>query len=195
MSIQITDVVQPIRIALTGERALLMHSARTVDPLDPVTRELGRLTSKRMKTLADHEQIARVEWHGGLWLNQGRPCIPPEAIEAAFVEGAKTRNKGKAAQAGFICKGPALLEYDGPQDVDTLWTDERFRFRCPVRIGNARTIRTRPMFRAWRAEIEAEFLGSLLSREMVVEFFQVSGACKGIGDWRPKFGRFRVDVL
>lgn len=53
--------VETIRIRLTGDRPLLMHSGRLADPLDEIARNLGKVTGKRMKTAADHEEIARVE--------------------------------------------------------------------------------------------------------------------------------------
>jgi hypothetical protein len=65
--------VERLRVRLTGERPLLMHSSRLADPLDPIKIDLDRLTKKRDKTIADHEQIAKVEWHGGLWLTDSRP--------------------------------------------------------------------------------------------------------------------------
>ena len=51
--------VERLRVRLTGERPLLMHSSRLADPLDPIKVDLDRLTKKRDKTLADHEQIAK----------------------------------------------------------------------------------------------------------------------------------------
>ncbi len=69
-----------------------MHCGRLADPLDPITEDLSRLTSKRMKTEADHEEIGKVEWFGSLWLHDGTPCIPAEALMATFVAAAKTRN-------------------------------------------------------------------------------------------------------
>jgi hypothetical protein len=86
-------------LRLDGERPLLMNSSAKADPLNPIKIELDRLTSKRDKTAADHEQIAKAEWHGGLWLHDGNPCIPSEAIESAFIAAAKTRRKGKQAKA------------------------------------------------------------------------------------------------
>ncbi len=35
--------IQTLRILLSGDRPLLMHSARLADPLDPITVELARL--------------------------------------------------------------------------------------------------------------------------------------------------------
>jgi hypothetical protein len=58
-------------LRLDGERPLLMNSSAKADPLNPIKIELDRLTSKRDKTVADHEQIAKAEWHAGLWLHDG----------------------------------------------------------------------------------------------------------------------------
>jgi hypothetical protein len=52
-----------ITLRLDGDRPLLMNSAAKADPLNPIKIDLDRLTSKRDKTIADHEQIAKVEWY------------------------------------------------------------------------------------------------------------------------------------
>jgi hypothetical protein len=74
--------VVTMTLRLDGQRPLLMNSSAKADPLNPIKIELDRLTSKRDKTVADHEQIAKAEWHAGLWLQDGKPCIPSEAIES-----------------------------------------------------------------------------------------------------------------
>lgn len=186
---------ETIRLQLTGDRPLLMHSGRLADPLDPIVRNLSRITAKRMKTIADHEEIARVEWYGGLWLTNGRPCIPPEALEASFIAAARSRRKGKQASAGLLVDGPAMLDYDGPKDPDELWSDAKFRLRHGVRVNNARTMRTRPMFDNWSAKLVAAFLPTLLNRAEVIEIFQIAGFQEGLGDWRPRHGRFTVEEL
>jgi hypothetical protein len=87
-----------------------MHNGALADPLDERTISLAAITGKRLKTRADHEEIARREWYGGLWLNNKLPCLPQEAIEAAFIKGAITRTKkGDAAKAGFVVNEPAML--------------------------------------------------------------------------------------
>jgi hypothetical protein len=184
-----------VSLRLIGVRPLLMHSGRLCDPLDPIARDLARITGKRLKTTSDHEEIARIEWFGGLWLDQGIPCIPAEAIEAAFVAGARMQRWGKQAEAGIQVDGPARLFYDGPEDIDELWKQQRFRLRVPVRVGTARTMRTRPRFDVWNVEFNAAYLPSLLSRSLIADIFAISGFARGLGDWRPKFGRFRVECL
>jgi hypothetical protein len=184
-----------ISLRLTGTRPLLMHSSRLCDPLDPIVQDLARITRKRLKTTADHHEISRIEWFGGLWLEEGFPCVPAEAIEATFLAGARMQRRGPQAAAGIQVEAPARLFYDGPQDVDELWQQKRYRLRVPVRVGNARTMRTRPRFDTWNVEFTASFLPSFLSRASIAEIFATSGIARGLGDWRPKFGRFEVECL
>jgi hypothetical protein len=186
---------EPISFRLTGLRPLLMHCSRLVDPLDALVADLARITSKRDKTPADHEQIAKIEWTASLWLTDEKPCIPAEAIESAFIGAARSRRRGKAAQSGFLCSGNPILKFTGPVDLDALWEDPRFRFRYPVQINGARTMRTRPRFPEWLVDVTAEFVPSVLSRQEVLEFLEIAGFREGLGDWRPKFGRFSVQLL
>lgn len=187
--------VDTLKLRLTGDRPLLMHSGRLADPLDEINRNLAKMTGKRMKTAADHEEIARIEWYGSLWLTGGHPCIPPEAIEASFIAAARARKKSKQARAGMMVVGPALLDYDGPRDLDELWKEPAFQLRRAVRVGNARPIRTRPHFPNWRAEAVVTFVPTLLDRIDMLDLFAIAGAQEGIGDWRPKYGRYTVEAV
>lgn len=184
--------VERIALRLLGVGPMLMHSRRLADPLDPVAKQLAAVTSKGMKTEADHERIAFLEWHAGLWLHDGRPCIPPHCLKAVLVGGAKKRRKGEAAKAAFRADGPAILEYDGPNSVSELWADARFRHREMVRVWGSLTVRTRPCFPEWSARLTATFLPHMLDRSEVIEFFQLAGP-HGLGDHRPDFGRFLVE--
>ena len=52
-------------IDITGTSALLMHNARLADPLDPITKEKAKVSSKRKKTEEDQELLSHLEWQGG----------------------------------------------------------------------------------------------------------------------------------
>lgn len=185
-----------IKLRITGTRRLLMHSGRLADPLDEVAKGLAKLTSKRLKTEADHEAISRAEWHGSLWLDGGMPCLPAEALMATFVKAAKDRKRGAQARAGLVVADNARLEYDGPRDMDELWKLPEFRLRVPVRIGaNSRTMRTRPAFQDWSAEFTVMYMPSLLNRDEVVETYVTAGFTQAVGDWRPQNGTFSVEVV
>lgn len=186
---------ESITLRLEGTRRLIMHAGRLSDPLDPVTKNLAKLTSKRMKTEADHELIGKAEWFGGLWLDAGEPCVTAEALMATFVGAARSRRRGPQASAGLIVGRHARLEYDGPRQPEALWELERFRLRVPVRVGSARMVRTRPCFDDWSVEFTASYLPTLLNRDEVIETFAIAGFTKALGDWRPQNGTFSVTVV
>lgn len=186
---------ETINLRIEGTRRLIMHSARLADPLDPISKSLARLTSKKMKTEADHEAISKTEWFGGLWLDRGVPCVPAEALMAAFVGAARSRRRGPQASAGLMVADHAELKYDGPRDLEELWDSAPFRLRVPVRVGNARPMRTRPVFDAWGIEFVASYLPTLLNRDEIVETFAIAGFTKALGDWRPQNGTFSVTVV
>jgi hypothetical protein len=48
------------------------------------------------------------------------------------------------------------------------------------------------MFPNWSAEIEVRYNPSLLNANEVKDFLVAAGELEGIGDWRPRFGRFEV---
>ncbi len=186
-------MTKDLTIRLTGTAPLLMHAGRLADPMDDFSKRLASLTSKRMKTTADHEQIARVEWLGGLWLADGRPCVPAEALEATMVQAAKSKRAGSLLRSALTVRDSAPLEYRGPADLDALYADGAFRHRCGVRIGTRTAIRTRPRFDAWQVTATLTYAPRMIDAETLLEFARHAGDAVGLGDWRPRFGRFRVD--
>lgn len=184
-----------LRFRITGAAPLLMHNGRLADPLDEHARGMAVVAAKRAKTEADHLRLAELEFLGGLYLSGGVPCIPGEMIEAALVRAAAQARRAPKARAGLLVRDDPRLEYEGPQDPHALWADARFRLRAPVRVGMSRVMRTRPMFATWAAEVAVEFLPGLLNAADVRGFLVAAGEQVGIGDWRPRFGRFWVEDL
>ncbi len=56
-------------------------------------------------------------------------------------------------------------------------------------------MRTRPIFDEWTAVIEVEHDDEILSEEQLHQVLVAAGQQVGIGDWRPRFGRFSVVTL
>lgn len=184
-----------LRLKLTSAGPMLMAASRLADPLDPDAIRLAAIIAKRKKTITDHRRIADIEFVGKLWTHKGRVCIPPDALEKACEEAAKTRNNDAASAAAILVEEPALLEYDGPKDIKLLVKDENFRFRKLVRVRRSLTARTRPRFDSWSAVVTVNFLSTVVNSEQVIEYFRIAGSQIGIGDWRKRHGRFTIEVL
>jgi hypothetical protein len=180
-------------IKIRGLTPLLMHNGQLSDPLCAATQALAKLTAKKSKTLDDHRALSECEWRGSLYVNaSGAPCLPGEVIEAAFVDGAKTQRLGLVAKGGIVCPEDYALEYDGPRTVDGLWDDGGYIKRASVRVKNNRVIRTRPIFPVWGCTVSVLWDPALIKSEDQLIDIAVAAGTRGIGDWRPKFGRFDV---
>jgi hypothetical protein len=97
-----------------------------------------------------------------------------------------------AVKAGLLVESNAKLEYEGPQDPMALAEDPEFRLRVAVKVKQDRVMRTRPRFAAWSAEVTLKYQPALLDADVVRRFLVRAGEQIGIGDWRPRFGRFVV---
>lgn len=180
------------RITITGTAELLMHNSRLANPLDPATKALKKATGKRTKTDDDHEEIARLEHAGSLYLDPDvGPYIPSDNIWRSLYDGAKKHKLGVKVKEGVVFPEPVNpLAYQGPRDRDGLWTDENFRHFASVKIGTSRTMRCRPIFRQWRTEAVGILDPNVLDFEELVQVADTSGQMIGLGDWRPRYGRY-----
>ena len=184
------------RISMTGTTPLLMHSSRLADPLDPVAKALKRVTGKRVKTDEDHEEMARIEHAGGLYLDDPLgPYVPGENVARCLVEAARITKSGKKIEQGVVIDTDVNpLVYRGPRDPDGLWADENFRHRASVKIGQQRVMRTRPLFREWEVYADGIYDPAIINLGDLGEIAETAGARIGLGDWRPRFGRFTATV-
>jgi hypothetical protein len=116
-----------------------MHNERLSDPLEPLTRSLAEVSKKRSKTEADHLEVARREFLGGLYTNGNGPCIPAWNMIRCLQEGATRRKRGKDVLRGVspIDEHTDVL-YDGPRDPDELWKDGGFFLRKGVVVSGRR---------------------------------------------------------
>jgi hypothetical protein len=176
-----------------------MHNGLLADPTNPFTRQIKKLTSKGSKKLTDddYEQRDKLEWEGGLyWDEHCGPFIPSDNIERAIQLGAQKSRLGKDVQAGVFvsCDQVVQLHYDGPKKKTELCADPKFYLRKGVVIQKSRIIRVRPMFpTGWWIEFDLEYDESLINERSLFQAMVDAGTYIGLGDHRPKFGRFIVE--
>ena len=152
-----------LQLTIIGTAPLIMHNGQTADPLNKFAKLMKPVSGKQKKTDADYEELARIEFIAGLYMNEDGPVIPARLIEAVVVEGARKSKTGKQVQAGVIVEKHAPLIYDGPRTPKELFEDERFRLVTPVRVGQVRVMRTRPIFERWSAVIELSYLEDIVT--------------------------------
>lgn len=120
----------------------------------------------------------------------GDPYQPADHVWAAMVKAAvdfKIPGKGKKTYKDLI-KSAVFVSPDAiPHKIKDWRVDRR-----PVVINRARIIRERPIFDDWELSFEIDIIDDQLPVDAVHRILEQAGRYKGIGDFRPRFGRFMV---
>jgi hypothetical protein len=181
-------------ISFKGTAPLLLHNVRLADPLNEWAKELKALSSKRAKTEEDHMAMARVEFLGGLYIRDDGPYLPSTMLHRVIQDGAKLSKNGKNIERGLIVLDDASLVYKGPRKAEAMFKDKSFVDRRVVSVGQQKVVRTRPCFHDWAVEFEVEVIEDLLDLDILKRVIDDAGRCTGVGDYRPRFGRFQAKV-
>lgn len=189
-------------VTIEGLRPLLMHNGRLADPLDEFTKALKVVSKKRDKSDDDHIEVGRVEFVGGMYYDEKiGPYVPADVLQAMLIRGATKRKLGKVFKALVEVLEPDdvsgyALNYDGPRTAAALWADKRFVFRKGARVTGSRVVRTRARFPSgWSCSFQLEVLAGGATKAQVEEAISDAGIYEGIGDWRPRYGRFTVKQI
>ncbi len=180
---------------LTSDCPMLCHNGQSADPLNPWAKALSQITTKRKKTDADHEEMARIGFYSSLYMGKDGPVIPTENIEALVINGAKKSREGMVAKSGVFADGDMRLEYEGPRTADEMWKMDEFKFSAMVRVGTGKVARMRPIFREWSGVVTLNYDDSMVNVSRLDDWMHATGTQVGLGDWRPKYGRFSVERL
>lgn len=185
----------------TGIRPLVMHNGLMADPTNPYSRAIKEIVRKGSKKLTDddYEKRDRLEWEGGLyWDDKLGPVMPSDNIERCIQLGAQKSRIGKDVQAAVFCTEPQFkIEYDGPRDKEAMFSaaNGRFSLRKGVAVQKSRLIRIRPMIpTGWSIDFTLEYDESIVNERGLTKAMIDAGTYIGLGDWRPKFGRFTVET-
>jgi hypothetical protein len=190
---------QSYSFKITGIAPLIVHNGELADPFYAFSQEIKKISGKRKKTEADHEMMAKLEWRGGLYVNEGKLIVPSDCFEASLVGAAKLSRLGKDAARGLFVEDHLLIEGDGvPESVDEAALDEmydsrKFVFRKGVRVGTAKVMRTRPIFgTGWSARATIVFNDAVFNKQQIEDLAESAGSQIGLCEWRPRYGRFAV---
>ena len=197
-------------VTLTGKNDILLHNGQTADPRNTYAKQMKQISSKRKKTDADLDQLARVEWFAGLYIGKqadgsATTVIPAHVLESCFVAGAKKSKRGVQAKSGLFVDSQAVLDFEGKpegnltaealqESLDALYEGGEHHLTVGVKVSTSKVMRTRPKFSNWSATCVIEYDDAVLTFADVKDVIEDAGNLVGVGDWRPKFGRFEAVV-
>ena len=189
--------MRTLKVKIAGKAPLLMHSDRFANPLDPLTKAHKELTSKRKKTDEDHLAIARSEFIGGCYWNKDAGFfIPGQNLDACLIAAAKLQKLGvKFKQGVQVIEDELTLDGFNSKSPADLWENLDHVDVRGVKVGQAKVMRYRPIFRKWSTAATVAFNEEVVSESDVRKALIDAGSLIGLGDYRPRFGRFNVEFV
>lgn len=194
--------MKDIKIKITGIRPLVLHNGLMADPTNPYTIAIKKITSKGSKKLTEHDYAERdrLEWEAGLYWSDdiGGIAIPSDNLERCIQEGAKKNRLGKDfAAAVFVQESEVeVIHRLSGKTKERINAEPGYTLRKGVKVQLSRIIRIRPLIpTGWTMTFTVEFDESIVNKQAVATALTEAGSLVGLGDWRPKFGRFTVEVL
>ena len=185
-----------LEFEIRGISPLICHNGHLANPMNKWSKQLKEISGKRKKTDSDFEAMAKIEWFGGLYVDENDcPIIPGVNIESMMASAGAAQKLKKVFTAGLISDGNWPIKYDGPKTAAAIWEKAAFQFidQRNVKLnGKVSIVRTRPIFRKWSLKFSLDYLPDLLNHDQVKQALIAAGRIIGLGDFKPKFGRFEV---
>lgn len=190
-----TNDLITVDIHIEGVRPLLIHRGGLANPLDEHAKSIKEISKKRVKSDADYAELARREFIGSLyWDEEIGPYVPSEMVEATIIGGGKKSKLGSTLKSGLQINEERIpIQYDGVRTIEGMH-DIGMYLDSIVKVGQAKTTRRRPMFVNWSMDCTATIDPTLLDVAQVQMSIDSAGRVVGMGDWRPRYGRFTASV-
>lgn len=189
--------MKQLKVKITGVAPLLLHNGRLKNPIDPIVKAMKEITAKRKKTDDDFMRLSALEFEGSIYSDKdGKVIIPDVNVEACIVKGAQSERLGKVAKAALTVMDHLYLQNGKQYMKDEMISNyEKYAFINDAKVGQASIMRTRPRIDDWHGEITVIYDESMLNENQVIRAIDSAGRAHGLGDWRPRFGRFTAEVL
>lgn len=202
VSIPRADVVS-LEVGIVGDTPLLMNKFTKSARDDMLGKQTGKATKGKDARDPEAEFRARIYRVDGEEQQEDPRDVDPEsgtfgiktmAFKLAMADMAK--QDGMDVAGTHLRRGIQVLGEMTPIYYDQIVMDERL-----VSLGgrgNTKTIRFRPKFLGWRADLRLRVMPVCVSVEQAVSLLNMAGTSVGVGDYRVEsggnFGMFHVDV-
>ncbi|HNF62091.1 MAG TPA: hypothetical protein PKZ20_10210 [Rhodocyclaceae bacterium] len=197
------------QVKITGKTPLLMHpdDIDWADRMDAWKND----PANKAKSKAGDDRTPPWRWIGNLYHDGNVVVMPQENIMKSIAQGAAMVPTGRGqktfkeqSQSGIMSpsmgwplrsRGQVIatadvfkLLNDDISFADQKLAAERLGFGLHVRrakIGTAKHVRVRPIFREWELQGELCVLDAAITERVLQDILSYAGTYKGLGDWRP----------
>ena len=194
-----------IKIKVTGIQPLLLNNIQTANPLNKWAKALKEVTSKKKKTDSDTLEIIRLQFMASWYVDEdGRYVLPSENLLKSFESGAKEFKKGsKIVENVQIIEDNLVLNFDGmDKSLDELYDNGESKYVdtriCGISSGfgsKAKVLATRAIIDKWHVTATLIYDEDQIDLNDIIRAAEIGGQRKGVGTYRRRYGRYKVELL
>lgn len=204
-------MVETIKCRWTGIRPLIMSNPQTVKISNPYATESRKLNTafKTARKKQDENRLVELEekqlrndWESSAyWDDKTKKFFIPDTLLLASIRsGATACKKGRDIdRAVIISETHVYVETVNHRSLEAAFKDPQFRLECPCKIPpktGALIWKCRCMIpTGWKMEFGIEYDEEIIDKKSLTEALENAGRLCGVGGWRPKFGRFLVEIM
>jgi len=142
-------------------------------------------STRKKKTYVPEEEAEKKVYRN----NDGKCFVPTKNFKAAMTKaGSDFTMSGRKKYKEYIKSG---IFFESEEAM--LEPSEYIIHEEPVNIQGAMVLSWRPKFVDWKATFAMMITDDMLDKNVVKEILEAAGAYKGVGSYRPEYGRFKVD--
>lgn len=172
--------MRSVKVKIVGTADLLMNRR----PLDENEGEKVKKKSVQIDPVEDAERKSWKDPKIGYY-------IPSDMIEGCLREAGKNFKSGRGSLKNTILSSVFCADEKVPlgrKDYDEV--DKRWGTHPST--GNS-VLTSRVKFKNWQATLTINYDENKIDDKTMKSLLEEAGSCKGIGSYRPKFGRFKVE--
>jgi len=181
--------METVNVKIQGIVPLLQHRYRFADELEE--------SAKKRSGKKDYSE----EWKTSLYYDDAIGIYQPSShIEGALIKAATSfliPGRGKKSYKDLfksaVFVSPEYIPHGLKGSPDQLKAEQKLQIdRRLVRVNNSGVERLRPMLKNWSLEFCIDIQDDQISVDTVKQILEHAGRYIGIGDYRPKYGRFTI---
>ena len=193
-----------VKIKVTGIQPLMLNNIQTANPLNKWTKMLKAVTGKSKKTDEDTIEIIRLQFMSSWYFDaDGNYVLPSDNLLKSFEAGAKEFKKGtKFIENVQIIEDNLILHFDGQdKSLDELYDDGNGKYvdtrLCGIGTGmsKSKVLATRALIDKWWFTATLVYDPEQIDLADIKKAAENGGERKGVGTYRRKFGRYKVEFL
>jgi len=203
--------MKTIKTKWTGIRPLVMSNPQTIQLSNPYAVTSRRLGSeiKAARKKQDEDKLIRLEkemaendWESSAYYDEkaNQFFLPDTVVIACIKAGATLAKRGRDIDRAVIVNEQTvpITDITKHKSLAAYWADPAFHLSTACKIPPKTGVlvwKTRSMMpTGWSLEFTVDFEERLIEQKTLIEAMNEAGVMCGIGGWRPKFGRFKVET-